>query len=145
VDPPSEPKVRNEAKKLINSVMLAKSTDIFHSCRGDGVRISICAPAGHSFFLHEFKDFATAEEPRARSSLAIGLLLHDAVMTADHIRIAVSDIHINPLAGQHNTRLTEINPETRKVTSNQINRSLKRRTYAFRSFSTPMNLFLNHF
>jgi len=31
VDPPSDPKVRNEAKKLIRSAMLAKSTDIFHS------------------------------------------------------------------------------------------------------------------
>ncbi|RYE44150.1 MAG: hypothetical protein EOP24_25310 [Hyphomicrobiales bacterium] len=92
---------------MINSEMLAKSTDIFHSCRGDGVGISIRTPAGHSFFLHELKDFATAGEPRARTFSHDPPLLRDAGMTADHTRIDVSPIHINPEVGQRITLLTE--------------------------------------
>ncbi|WP_155772965.1 hypothetical protein [Rhodococcus opacus] len=66
-------------------------------------------------------------------------------MSADHIRITVSAIHINPQVGQSNTRDTEIHPEPGKVTSNQINRSFKHRTYVFPLVSTPVNLFLNQF
>ncbi|MDV6280287.1 hypothetical protein [Rhodococcus jostii] len=99
---------------MINSEMLAKSTDIFHSCRGDGVGISIRTPAGHSFFLHELKDFATAGDRGHELALAIRTLLCDAGMTADRIRIAISDIHINPEVDQRITLLTERLSGTRK-------------------------------
>jgi hypothetical protein len=60
LDPASDPKVRNCARKVTSSVRLPKAEDMFAPVEAFRGRTFDLHPAGHSFFLHDQPNIATA-------------------------------------------------------------------------------------
>ena len=60
LDPASDPKVRNCARKVTSSVRLPKAEDMFAPVEAFRGRTLDLHPVGHSFFLHDQPNIATA-------------------------------------------------------------------------------------